>query len=251
MKIFFQFLTDNPVLVIVLSSLFIGLSVPSSIKHTKTLIKNGVLKDHDKRIGALLFDTIYSVLSTLLFFSTVLFLGWAAYYLWSVSHKLLEYLQELNPQASAQIIAASLTVIGSVVTVVIGNYFLKRREIKEVDKKERMEIFQKLIFEVSEILKKMDPEHESDLPIKELQKIYQKHLPDMIIWFSSGTVKRLYELFNPEGERQIYIIKAFQDLLNTARNDLGFSGDLSWKHIRLLYVKDTSGEHISNLSDEK
>ena len=145
--------------------------------------------------------------------------------------QLIAFLKSLDPQIAAPIIAASWTVLAAVLAVVIGQVYTKRRELEEVHRQKKTDLYKSFVNKTNKVLKEMHKGGEIDPQFHdELVEYFQDFHAELSMW-ASPKVLKAYQKWNElavhasnkeTGDTSsAHSVLAMDDLIRSFRSDLG------------------------------
>ncbi len=158
---------------------------------------------------------LLSSLFVLLIFGLIL---WGFYSFFSyVFNKLLE----LDSTVSAGIIAAFVTVIISTITVMLGRYYERKRDIESHHRASKVEIYDEFLSKIFSLFYGADIEANEE----ELIKFFQDWQKKIILWGGQEVLAKYIEWMTllKSGALDVRIMDLTNDLIMAIRKDLGHS----------------------------
>lgn len=148
------------------------------------------------------------------------------YGLYAAARALLSGVLGLDANIAAAIVAASATVIVSVLTVVYNQRKTKQREIAESHRSQKIELYKRFMDEAVVGLlrlvgKRSDKSIDDEDVQKEIEEFYFKFTGDVIVWGSPNVIKA-YIAFRGSADQKHILLK-LDDMLRAIRHDLGNS----------------------------
>ncbi len=152
-----------------------------------------------------------------------------------------------DKEVAAAIIVASATILVSVITVVIGKQLEKKREIENQHRIQKIEIYEKFMKKMFEILRLHGSEKAIPVAGKsqkedDLIKFFEEFSRKLILWGSRGVIKQFIEFRKfgmKSGEPDPRILLQFEKVLMQIRKELGHSNrGLSQYNLLFLFIKD-------------
>lgn len=181
----------------------------------------------------------------------VLFL-WGIYQLFALTF---ETLTKLDNDIATAILAASTTIIISVVSILLGKYLERRSTIEKELREKKIPSYEKLtrfFFELLYKKEKLGQELPEDQLINEFSEITQ----GLMIWGSDSVIKKWSEFrqvsSNPNQLNESYkTLFLLESLLLEIRKDIGYKGyNLQEGDILGLFVNDITNEIKKAKSDK-
>ena len=157
---------------------------------------------------------------------TLAMISVAGYGLFRLVHFLVTGLLSLDSSVAATIIAASATVLVSVVSIIYSQRKTKEREIAESHRPQKIELYKRfmddVVLGVLRMTKKKGGKSIDDADVQEhLQDFFFQFTGDLIVWGSPQVIKS-YTEFRSSGDQPEIILKV-DDMLRAIRKDLGHS----------------------------
>jgi len=150
----------------------------------------------------------------------------AGYGLYAAARALISSVLGLDANIAAAILAASTTVIVSVLTVVYNQRKSKEREIGESHRPKKIELYKRFMDEaVVGLLRLVGKQSDKSIDDEDVQKkigeFFFKFTGDVIVWGSPKVIKA-YIAFRASADQKHIILK-MDDMLLAIRHDLGNS----------------------------
>lgn len=179
--------------------------------------------------------------------AAVLALGLVAgilYLAYSVARSLVTSVFGLDEKVAAALIAACGTVIVSVATVVYTQHKAKSREIEEVHRSKKIEIYKQFMDKaiIGVLRASKDKSLESAEYQSELEGLFFSFSNELIVW-GSPEVIRAYAAFRNGGSSPARLLQ-LDDLLRAIRQDLGNS-NFNLKRGDLIKLFSTAFTHAA------
>lgn len=136
-------------------------------------------------------------------------------------------ISQLSPQLSATILGSLATVLGGAVGVILNQRSLKKREIAETQREQKIKVYKNFMKNViMKTLKHGSQDNLEEFVEGELQETYYDVTGDLIAWGSPEFIKS-YEKFREAGQKETEepekILLYLDQTLRAMRKDLGHS----------------------------
>ena len=169
--------------------------------------------------GCKMKDTILATLA----FAVIFFV---LYLLYVVVNAFVVLILSMNVSVSAPLLGGVLTVLGSVISILLSQYYTKKRESQDAFRQKKIEIFEKHLSFVIDMMELQKIEGKCHADDKELAKRMMAFKCDLIKWGNPKVIKAQIEFENlslkqKDDHRALFV--AFDELYLAIRKDLGFS----------------------------
>lgn len=179
----------------------------------------------------------------------ILFLGAFGFALYYILKHFIELFATLNKEIAAGIIAASGTVLVSVISVIAGKQLEKKREIENQHRTQKIEIYEYFMEKWFELLLKHKKSQVNQKMAKafndESKKFFEKFSRELILWGNHNVIKQYGILknsgtdYDPQDPDKTPILLVFEKVLFAIRKDIGHSNkNLKPGDLITLFVTD-------------
>ncbi len=182
----------------------------------------------------------------------LLFLGAIVWLVYTLARSLWIGLMGLNSDLAVAIVAASLTGLVSVITLIVSKRQESQSLVQQQIREKKIPIYEQLIsFLINAIL--ADKIGKEKMSEQEMVKKFAEFVEELIIWGSDGVLLR-YEQFRNATNRGVSpaeLMFIFEALLLEIRKDLGHSNkSLSQGKLLGLFINDVE-KHLPKLNTTK
>jgi hypothetical protein len=141
-------------------------------------------------------------------------LGWG---LWEVINWYLSIIKSLDKQVAAAIIAASTTVLVSVLSLILAKYFENKRLIEKDIRDKKIIVYEKLMAYFFQIIGSKDKSK-----MQSMEDFYVDFAPSFITWGSDEVLKHWSDFRKVASKSDSYAtLLNFEKLLLNIRKDVG------------------------------
>jgi len=177
------------------------------------------------------------------------------YLVFQVAKAIPDTLVNLNPSVLAALIAASGTVLATVLAHLVERYIAKSRDIREAHRQYKTELyrsfFESIVGHMQSAVKEKGKAKKAQYQ-RELVVFLQKFIRDLILWASPTVISGFKRMIKKASENPMEAMVLMDDLMREIRKDLGHSnrglarGDL-WK----LFLRDPEAmdEIMTSMND--
>ena len=169
-----------------------------------------------------LFSRVKSIGAIILFFLIAICIVWG---LCVLAGAIFQSISALDSYVAAAIIAASVTGLISVLTVVYGQRRIKERELREAHRPQKVKVYgayMELMFDLLQRIKDKGNVASAELPPEATTKMLS-FKRDLILWGSSGVIRAYLEYENTTLDNPEEGLLAWDRMLREFRRDLGNS----------------------------
>ena len=175
-----------------------------------------------------------------IFLISLLLISGFVYLVFIISSYIFDTFSSLEKEISAGIIAASATILVSVITVVIGKHLEKKKEIEHQLRIQKTEIYEKYMEKMFQVLTSGQK-----FPEKEMTKYFGEFSRKLILWGGKKVIKSYcdFRIFGTQelNNKDKSILLYFEKVLFEIRRDLGNSNrNLKQGDLLTLFIKDPS-----------
>jgi hypothetical protein len=176
-------------------------------------------------------------LTALLGLSIIVLLVWGAYFILT---KITATILNLNTDLAVAIIAGSVTVIVSIVSLIISKYYERRDKIQQEIRQKKIPVYEELIAFLTTTIfaEKMGETKPTEV---EIVKFFANFTNKMIVW-GSDEVLNAYQTMRSHtlnGKNSVELLFLYEKLLFEIRKDLGHKNkNLDRGSVLSLFVND-------------
>jgi hypothetical protein len=158
--------------------------------------------------------------------------GGVIYGIFSVGKFIFKYLTESNPDVGKVIIAGSITIVVSVISVVLGKFLEQRVKLKEEVRQKKLPVYEELIARLFVTLFSM--EKDQDQRLIQLTETFRLLTPKLMVWGGPDVIKTwtVFRLYDWSVGNPVEAFGKYEDFIKAIRTELGTknsgleSGDL-------------------------
>lgn len=153
----------------------------------------------------------------------------------------------LEPNLASAIIAASATIVVAVLTIVIGKYYERKKEIESQQREKKIEVYEKFMekwFDKLLVLSRSKDKNSTISDDEEFAQFLSEFTRKLILWGSDSVIKR-YSSFRQVSLTQTQVsdprvvLYNFEQVLFEIRKDIGHSNQsLEKGDLLMLFIND-------------
>jgi hypothetical protein len=168
-----------------------------------------------------------------------IFVAVALYLAWLVLSFFINILSAADPTRAATIIGTMITAFVALVSTILTQQQIKRREIEEAHREKKVEIYQNLIQTMASVIAGQNKQVSIEAPTEqELIDILFKYQSDIILWGSPKVIKSQIE-WNQFNSKDGDVYTIVDNLYKAIREDIGLSNSgLNNLELIKLFLKD-------------
>lgn len=164
-------------------------------------------------------------------------LVWGTYFILT---KIAATILNLNTDLAVAIIAGSVTVIVSIVSLIISKYYERRDKIQQEIRQKKIPVYEELIAFLTTMLfaEKMDETKPTEV---EIIKFFANFTNKIIVWGSDEVLKayQTMRFHSLQGKNPLDVLFLYEKLLLEIRKDLGHKNkDLERGSMLSLFIND-------------
>jgi hypothetical protein len=145
--------------------------------------------------------------------------------------------QKVDPALGAVLISGTISIIG----IVIGQYYSRKREIELENRKKQVEAYENFLDKLFHFFNEEDEEKKNQL----MQKLNLDFTQDVMLWSSKRVLKKFFEFkefskYNPDNGAGVLL--RLENLIFAMRGDLGHHRKMKSGELLSIMFNETSAE---------
>jgi hypothetical protein len=147
----------------------------------------------------------------------MIFLVILLYGLWKLFHSAFTYVQGLQPQLAVAIVAGSVTVIVSVISILLAKYYENKRFIDKDIRDKKIPVYEKLFTYFFSYIAFKDKSS-----LKTMDEFFIEFAPQFVIWGSDDVIIQWVNFRKKAGDGDVVVTALeFEKLVLAIRKDIG------------------------------
>jgi hypothetical protein len=147
---------------------------------------------------------------------------------WTIFRDFFQFLREADANVVAALFVGSATIIASIFTVVLGQFFARGREIADAHREKKTQIYAKFLQQMVQFLRDFAKEDSKDLlQHPGVEDFFYEFHTDILLWASPRVIRTWLHFRNAsDTSKGVQTLIAMDNLIRAMRADLGLGNRL-------------------------